>query len=144
MRGWMVFGVVLAIAGAATADEAALQRAGQAPGRTAKFVARDGVRHPVAELQFFGLTPSSSVVEIWPGGGYWTEILAPYLHDHGTYRLALAAADGGPVDRSYALHAEGGIRAKLAADPATYGRVMLSELGQGHDAMAPAAASTWC
>lgn len=155
MRGLVVFGLVLAMAGSATAEEiagsaaadgmagsavadgAALQRAVQAPGRSAKFVARDGVRHPVAELQFFGVGPNSSVVEIWPGGGYWTEILAPYLHDHGTYRLALAAPDGGKVDRSYAVHAEGGIRAKLAADPATYGRVMLTELGQGHDTIAP-------
>ncbi len=137
MRGWMVFGVVLAVAGAAVADEGALQRAVGAPGRSAKFVARDGVRHPVAELQFFGVEPGSSVIEVWPGGGYWTEILAPYLHDHGRYRVALAAADGGRVDRSYAAHAEGGIRAKLAADPARYGRVSVGELGQGHDGMAP-------
>ena len=137
MRGWMVFGVVLAVAGVAVADEGALRRAVVAPGRSAKFVARDGVRHPVAELQFFGVEPGSSVIEVWPGGGYWTEILAPYLHDHGQYRVALAAADGGRVDRSYAAHAEGGIRATLAADPARYGRVSVGALGQGHDGMAP-------
>lgn len=118
------------------AAEATLAQVVHAPGRSAKFVARDGARHPMEELAFFGVGPESSVVEIWPGGGYWTEILAPLLHDSGTYRLALAPADGGPVDAHFAP-ASALMRAKLAADPAVYGRVMLTELGQGHDDLAP-------
>lgn len=123
--------------GAGRAADDALARAVQAPGRSAKFVARDGARHPLEELAFFGVGPESSVVEIWPGGGYWTEILAPLLHDGGTLRLALAPADGGPADAHFAK-ATAPMREKLAADPAVYGRVMLTELGQGHDALAPA------
>ncbi|MGY8605680.1 class I SAM-dependent methyltransferase [Gluconobacter cerinus] len=61
--------------------------------RTPAFVARDSVRHPLEELQFFGITPTSNVVEIWPAGGYWTQILAPYLRDQGTYTVALGPAD---------------------------------------------------
>ncbi len=118
------------------AVEATLAQAVGAPGRSAKFVARDATRHPLEELAFFGVGPDSSVVEIWPGGGYWTEILAPLLHDSGTYRLALAPADGGPVDAHFAK-ASGPMREKLAADPATYGRVTLGELGVGHDDLAP-------
>ena len=45
------------------------------PARSANFVARDKARHPVEELTFFGIAPTMTVVELWPGGGYWTEIL---------------------------------------------------------------------
>lgn len=76
---------------AATADEA-LARAIHNPARSAKFTARDAVRHPTEELAFFGLTPTSHVVEIWPGGGYWTEILAPYLAKSGKLTVALPPA----------------------------------------------------
>ena len=71
------------------ATDAALEAAVHQPGRDAKFLARDAVRHPAAELAFFGLRPDATVVEIWPGAGYWTEILAPYLAAHGTYTVAL-------------------------------------------------------
>src|SRR5690242_739870 len=47
------------------------------PSRSAKYVARDKYRHPVEEITFFGLKPNMTVVEVWPGGGYWTEIFAP-------------------------------------------------------------------
>lgn len=130
--------VVAACPGVAWAAGEPLARAVAAPGRSAKFVARDGARHPLEELAFFGVGPESSVVEIWPGGGYWTEILAPLLHDKGTLRLAMAPADGGPEDAHFAK-ATAPMREKLAADPAAYGRVMLTELGQGHDALAPPA-----
>ena len=41
--------------------------------------ARDVWRHPVETLEFFGVEPSDTVIEIWPGGGWYTNILAPYL-----------------------------------------------------------------
>jgi predicted methyltransferase len=74
-------------AGAAT--DAALSAAVADPARSANFVARDKARHPVKELEFFGIKPGMTVVEIWPGGGYWTEILGPYLAKAGTYYAAL-------------------------------------------------------
>ena len=43
--------------------------------------ARDQYRHPIETLTFFGIKPDMTVVEIWPGGGWYTDILAPYLHD---------------------------------------------------------------
>ncbi|MCJ8191822.1 class I SAM-dependent methyltransferase [Sphingomicrobium aestuariivivum] len=52
--------------------------------RDEAFVARDPYRHPVETLAFFEVQPSDTVVEIWPGGGYYTQILAPYLGDGGT------------------------------------------------------------
>ncbi len=103
--------------------------------RTPKFVARDNARHPYEELSFFGITPSSDVVEIWPGGGYWTEILAPYLHDHGHYDLAVAPAKGGGrEDAHFTLSAA--LSRTLASNPAIYGNVHLTEFGEHHDDLA--------
>src|ERR1700759_2837158 len=71
------------------APDPALLKAIADPKRSPKFVARDRFRHPAEELAFFGLKPNMTVVEIWPGGGYWTEILAPYLKATGHYYAAV-------------------------------------------------------
>ncbi len=115
--------------GTGHAQDAALQQAVRAPDRSAAFIARDSVRHPLQELAFFGVGANASVIEIWPGGGYWTEMLAPLLRRSGAYRLALPPAAGHAADTP--------LGRKLAADPATYGRVMLTELGPGHYDIAP-------
>jgi predicted methyltransferase len=99
------------------------------PARTPKFVARDAARHPGEELTFFGVKPSSSVVEIWPGGGYWTQILAPYLAKHGTYTVALPA-DG----KEFSVQA---FRAKFDGQPG-YGTIHYTMLDRGAYAVAPA------
>ncbi|MCW8109061.1 methyltransferase [Alteromonas ponticola] len=44
---------------------------------------RDEYRHPQQTLRFFGIEPSMTVVEIWPGGGWYTDILAPLLKENG-------------------------------------------------------------
>lgn len=49
---------------------------------------RDQFRKPYEVLQFFGIKPDMTVVEIWPGGGWYTNILAPYLKENGTYIAA--------------------------------------------------------
>src|SRR5258707_15388833 len=83
-------------AGPAPAVDRALGALLASPERSAPFVARDAARHPVEELSFFGLQPTMSVVELWPGTGYWTEILGPYLAARGHYTVALPKprADG--------------------------------------------------
>ncbi|WP_336974013.1 methyltransferase [Sphingobium aromaticiconvertens] len=85
-----------------------------APTRTPENVARDKYRHPAETLKFFGVTPSQTVVEYSPAGGWYTEILAPLLKDKGTFYAAQGAGAG--FDR---------LKAKLDADPATYGKVKL-------------------
>ena len=112
-----------------TAD-AALQKAIESPSRTPKFVARDASRHPAGELAFFGIRPDSTVVEIWPGGGYWTEILASYLAPAGKYYVAL------PSDAAMSKGSKPFLD-KLSANPALYGKVHATELGQGQDDIAP-------
>ena len=119
----------------AFAIDPALQRAIDAPTRTAKFVARDGARHPGAELGFFGVTPRATVVEIWPGGGYWTQILAPLLHDHGTYYLAMGTPDGDQTEREFQLSPK--FKAMLDANPALYDKVKFTMLGAHHPELAP-------
>jgi predicted methyltransferase len=139
--GWTTLPVALFVAcpGAFTAtgsawgavSDGALVAAVQSPQRAAKFVARDPARHPVAELTFFGLRPDAKVVEIWPGGGYWTEILAPYLRAHGGLTEALPA--GGPEEAQDAAK----FRAMLAKNPALFAGVTTSALGAASFDIAP-------
>ncbi|HEY0329289.1 MAG TPA: methyltransferase domain-containing protein [Rhodopseudomonas sp.] len=111
-------------------DAQALQAAIDGPQRSARLVARDAVRHPFQELTFFEITPRSTVVEIWPGAGYWTEILAPYLHDHGTYYTAIEPRNA----NSESPDAKTPFQLKIDADAAVYGRVKVTEFGPSHAA----------
>lgn len=85
-----------------------------ASSRTPKNVQRDQYRHPAETLAFFGVTPAQTVVEYSPGGGWYTEILAPLLRDHGTF---------------YALQPSGryldGYKSFLATKPDVYDKVKL-------------------
>lgn len=82
--------VALASIGAATPSvQPALRAAIASPARTPANVARDRYRHPGETLAFFGVKPSDTVVEIWPSGGWYTEILAPYLARRGSYVAAV-------------------------------------------------------
>nr|WP_295379232.1 methyltransferase [Pseudoxanthomonas sp.] len=90
--------------------------------RTPANVARDGYRHPAETLSFFGLKPGQTVVEITPGGGWYSEILAPYLRGSGQYVAAIvdpaAVAQGG--GRDYQQRSKDGLEKKFAASPALY------------------------
>ena len=96
-------------------NSAALQAAIDAPSRDAANRARDGYRHPLQTLQFFGVQPNQTVIEITPGGGWYTEILAPYLNADGSYigAVGMAAADSAGAQRNTAF------RDKLAGNAAT-------------------------
>jgi predicted methyltransferase len=62
---------------------AQLQHAVQGHWRSAAHKARDRYRHPVQTLEFFGIRPDMTVIELDAGGGWYSEILAPFLYDHG-------------------------------------------------------------
>ena len=89
--------------------------------------ARDQYRHPREVLAFFGLTPDSSVAEIWPSDGWWTEILAPALRDEGVYYAAGFAmtADRTPEWRK---GVQKRFAEKLEAQPELYDAVVTTEL----------------
>ena len=112
----------------ASAADVALQTAIANPKRAPGFVKRDAARHPQEELEFFGLRPDMTVVEVSPGGGYWTEILAPYLKAAGTYYVAVPPAK----DPEAPKPGKDTFREKLAADPDVYGKIILTELGLDH------------
>ena len=84
------------------------------PLRTPANLARDQYRHPVETLSFFGVRPTDTVVEIWPGGGWYTEILAPYLANGGTY-YAVAAGNG-----------LNGVRKMMETNSGVYGKARLA------------------
>lgn len=98
---------------AAQADDA-LKAAIASKERTPANVARDPARHPYETLTFFGIRPDMTVVELAPGGGWYTEILAPYLRDQGK----LIGAAPGP-DTRYGKN----FRDKLATDAKVFGKV---------------------
>ncbi|MHB1059224.1 MAG: class I SAM-dependent methyltransferase [Rhodanobacter sp.] len=83
--------------------------------------ARDVYRHPKATLQFFGVRPDRTVIEITPGGGWYAEILAPLLRDNGHY----VAAEKAPAADSEARSDDSALRKKFAADPTHYGNARI-------------------
>jgi predicted methyltransferase len=90
------------------------------PARKAENSARDAYRHPAETLSFFGLKPGMTVVEMLPGGGWYSEILAPYLAADGHY---IAAVPPGKSTDSF--------QAVLAAAPDRYGKVQLAAFNAG-------------
>jgi len=116
---------------AGVARAAAVQAAGtlraivDGPQRSAANRARDPFRHPFETLSFWGLQPGMTVVEIDPAGGYWTEILAPYLKETGG--LYIVAVGGG----------EAAFRARFA-DPAVWGPIRIAGFGAAAGPIAPA------
>ncbi|MDN3921226.1 class I SAM-dependent methyltransferase [Roseateles violae] len=107
----------------ARADEA-LKAAIAGPQRMVGNVARDPARHPYETLSFFGIKPTQTVVELTPGaGGWYTEILAPYLRERGT--LILGGDD--PASASaYNQRSAARLKAKLDAQPGVYDKVKLN------------------
>ena len=116
----------------AAAADAALVRAVASPARPAAAVARDAARHPIEELTFMGLKPHMTVVELWPGGGYWTDILGPYLAPAGTYFVALPVPGNAEEDEGAAR-----FKAKIAKDKDRFGKIRMTALGAGHFEIAP-------
>ena len=94
--------------------DVALHQAVAGGWRSEAHKARDQYRHPIQTLEFFGLTPSMTVVELAPGGGWYTEILAPVLKDHGHLIEATDKTTGKFADM-------------LQANKAAFGEVKLVE-----------------
>jgi len=79
----------LAQAGDYSTVETKLKAAMAADIRTEDEVARDSNRMPVETLEFFGLRDDMKVVELIPGGGWYTKLLAPVLAENGEFYVAL-------------------------------------------------------
>jgi predicted methyltransferase len=88
--------------------------------RSAPNKARDAYRHPKATLQFFGLQPDQTVIEITPGAGWYAEVLAPLLRDNGHY-IAAVADNNAEAKQDVAA-----LRSKFSGDPAEYGKAAIA------------------
>jgi predicted methyltransferase len=91
--------------------------------RSAANKARDEYRHPKQTLEFFGVKPTDTLIEITPGGGWYTEVLAPLLKGTGSYVAAIAA----DASSDYAKKNNDKYRALLQQDAAPFGDVKLVE-----------------
>ncbi len=90
--------------------------------RTAEFASRDIYRHPLETLSFFGIKDTMTVVEISPGSGWYTEILAPYLKDNGQY---IAAGYDPQSSNDYYKNGAKKFQAKLDSNSELYGKTVL-------------------
>ena len=136
MRFIAVAALALAVPPAAAAVQpsqavpaSSLDAALAAPTRTPANVARDKYRNPKQTLTYFGVKPTDTVVELWPGGGWYTEVLAPYLAGGGS--LAVIPPAGNYDQR---------IRAKIAGNP-VYGAVQVATFNSGQPTSLAAASA---
>ncbi|MBU2919399.1 methyltransferase [Psychrosphaera sp. F3M07] len=89
--------------------------------------ARDQYRHPQQTLEFFGLKPNMTVVEIWPGGGWYTSIINPIVQEHGKYFAAnFHPYEGAPA---YYQRSLDGFKQKVATNP-VYKGIEVTEFHQ--------------
>jgi len=103
--------------------------------RSAENKERDKYRHPKETLLFFGLRPDMTVVEISPSRGWYTEVLAPVLHDSGQYYAAVSSVTEKSPDAVKKNDAD--YRGMLSGAPDLYGKVKLSVLSPGALQVAP-------
>lgn len=123
-------------AGASGPARGALEWAVAGDWRSAADRARDAWRKPAETLRFFGLRGGSVVVDLWPGAGWWTDILAPWLAaNDGVYWAALFPPEtaGDPAAAELVRR----YRARYA-DQRTFGEIEYSAFGATTGALAPA------
>ena len=103
----------------------AIRNAVESSHRSESFVVRDSQRHPVETLAAFQVESSNTVLEIWPGSGWYTEILAPVLKDNGRLIAAHFPTD---TDINYYTTSRMNFVEKLAESPELYGKVELAQM----------------
>jgi predicted methyltransferase len=137
VRGFAPATLLVTLIGSAVAlaDPASLRALADGEHRSPENRGRNAYRHPVETLEFFGLEPDMTVVEIWPGGeGWYLEILAPYLRERGRYFAAGIERD---AQGEYPRQALQKLDEKLASRTDLYDRVTVTELGPNRQAIAP-------
>ena len=120
----------------AQAADAALKAAIAGPQRAVENTARDGARHPAETLTFWGLKSKQTVIELSPGSGYWTEILAPYAKATGGTYFATAADLDNPKLSEAAKKGRASFEAKYS-DQAKYGPIKYVNFGAASGPLGP-------
>ncbi len=98
---------------------------------------RDPWRHPMETLRFFGLQPRMTVVDFWPGSGWYTEIVAPYLAEGGGKYIAAGFQTGPGADPAQ-VALMSAFQSRFANDRELYGEIELSAFGPTSGPVAPA------
>jgi predicted methyltransferase len=137
LRTLLAAALATVVAAPAFAADAQLSAAVAAPHRGAANTVRDPHRHPAETLSFWGLGPKQTVIEISPGGGYWTEILAPYAKATGGRYVATAADLDNPNLSEGAKRGREAFVAKFA-DQSKFGVVELVNFGPQSKNLGPA------
>jgi len=131
---------VAADAASLPAPGAALQAAVDASTRDPANVKRDAWRHPAQTLAFFGVQPGQTVLEITPGGGWYSEILAPLLRSQGHYIAAVVDPQALPAGkgRDYQQRSRDGLQKKFDAAPAQFDKARLAAYDPAKPVFGPA------
>jgi predicted methyltransferase len=122
---------------ASKAEPMTLKAATQGDWRSPVDKARDVWRHPIESLEFWGLKPGQTVVEFWPGQGWYTDILAPYLAATGG-KLYVATLQTDLPDEPSAKETVEAYSRKLADKKKVYGDVTITAFGPTSGPVAPA------
>jgi predicted methyltransferase len=88
-------------------------------------IARNEFRHSIETLEFFGLKPDMTLIEIGPSSGWYTEVLTPYMRDHGHYYGAHFSPNSRNIQQRRSLE---NFEAKLATSPELYGKAIIRNL----------------
>ena len=109
---------------------ATLEQLAEGEHRSASNIARNGARHPVETLEFFGLQPDMTVVEILPSTGWYTEIIAPFVRDQGKFYAAHFSPN---ASLSYMPPNLRAFEDKITAEPQLYGKITVRHLNPPHE-----------
>ncbi len=104
--------------------EARVEQAMFGDHRSASNIARNRYRHPVGTLSFFGIEDGMTVMEIWPGAGWYTEILAPALRGRGQFVVATWDVDV-PDQPEYRYRLQMDLLDKFSSNPDIYDQVAI-------------------
>jgi len=97
---------------------------------------RDKWRNPVETLRFFGIKPSDTVIEIWPGGGWYTTVIGPYLRGgNGTF---IAAHFDNTTGSEFVTRALNNYNTNYVSKPDIYGKITVAAFGSKSGPLAPA------
>lgn len=124
-------GLMLGACAAPNSSPVSLADVLAAPERSTEARARDVYRHPRQTLEFFEVTPGLSVLEIDPGNGWYTDILAPFLREHGKLYEALYEPPQASPESAQSQARVAAFASKLEAAPARYGAVSIGTLRAG-------------
>ena len=105
--------------------EARIEQAMFGEHRSEAYIARNRYRHPVGTLTFLGLEDGMTVMEIWPGGGWYTEVIAPVIRHHGQFIVAGYDVDV-PDQPEYRYGLQMGLLDKFSATPGIYDQVAVA------------------